>query len=80
MELSNSWLNGKYVIDGCWTVTVNTSLSFISFEPVAGANVGEFTYQGDEGDDVINQIFEIWNSGVITQHEAVAKWANLYLY
>lgn len=77
--LSETWLNGTYKnLCGEYTVEINTSYSFICFE----SNVSEeFTYcfQGDEGDNVISEINQIYNSNNISVEEAINIWINLYL-
>lgn len=80
IETNFSWLNGKYVIEGCWSVTVQSSLSFVCFEALPEAPVHDFTFQGDEADYVLEEIFNIWNNGDMTQHKAIEQWANAMLY
>ena len=80
ITLNTSWINGNYVIEDCWSVSINSSLSFVCFEALPNSSVNDFTFQGDEADDVILQIFDIWNNGDMTQHEAVAQWANMMLH
>lgn len=78
-DLNTSWFNGKYDI-GDWTVTVNTSQSFISFEAKPDSPCSDFTFQGDEADSVIQGVYEIWQMEDMTNGDAIAQWANLYLY
>lgn len=79
-EPGSSWLNGKYDI-GCWNVTVDGAHSFVNFEAKEEQPVSSFTFQGNEADDTIQQIHDIWvKSEALTQQDAIEAWANMYLY
>lgn len=78
-DLNTSWLNGKYDI-GCWIVEVNSSLSFVSFEAKEDCQVCNFTFQGNDADDVIQQVFDLWYNNDILQSDAIEQWANMYLF
>jgi hypothetical protein len=70
-----SWLHGKYN----WyengrkvEAEVNTKLPYVA--------IGEYFWQGDGANDVIDEIHKIWISdGRRTTQSAVKKYSNLYL-
>jgi hypothetical protein len=78
--LSPSWLNGKYEISG-YSVCIDSSLSFACFEK----NEQEYySFQGDEGDKVIDEINAIFNdytseTDALTQEQAIEKWISINL-
>ena len=75
-SLSPSWLNGNYIIDG-YQVTIKSNLSIARFYCL---DTEEYYYfQGNEADEVINEIAGIWNAYDITQSQAIKKWINMYL-
>ncbi len=74
IQLNFSWLHGKYVIDN-QNVEINTSLPYISIE---GYRI-DFFSQGENADEIIDEIRQIWISGDMTQSEAIQKWINAYL-
>lgn len=75
-----SWLNGCHVISD-WKVTINTSLSFVSFEPLPDKAVSEFNFQGDEADKVIDEMTQFWKSHEeLTQWDVIEHWALMMLY
>ena len=77
--LSESWLNGTYKnVAGIWNVEINTSLSFAAFENNMDENE-TYTFQGDEGNKVIEEINYIYNTEEITADKAIEKWCNIYL-
>lgn len=63
-----SWLNGKHGPD----IEINTSLPYVA--------IGEYFWQGEEADKVINEINIIYNKENLTVLEAIKKYTNLYLY
>lgn len=78
--LSPTWLNGKYKdVDG-FDVEINTSLSYAYFENINDENESYY-FQGEEADNVIDEINAIYNNGKdnFTQSEAIAIWINIYL-
>lgn len=78
--LSPNWLNGNYNING-YKVTIDYPHSFACFE----LNEDEtYTFQGDEGNDVIEAINLIFNTYTCdedapTKEESIEKWINLNL-
>ena len=77
--LSPSFLNGKYKdICGLYDVEINTSLSFAYFENQNDENESYF-FNGDEADDVINEINTIYNTENVTNEKAIEIWINKYL-
>ena len=75
-SLSPSWLNGNYIIDG-YQVTIKSNLSIARFYCLDTEE--DYYFQGNEADDVINEIAGIWNAYDITQSQAIKKWINMYL-
>ena len=76
--LSPTWLNGKYKDVNGFNVEINTSLSYISFDCINNEDESYY-FQGDEADNVIDEINAIYNRHNLTQSEAIARWINLYL-
>ena len=76
--LSPTWLNGKYKDVNGFNVEINTSLSYAYFENINDENEAYY-FQGDEADNVIDEINDIYNRHNLTQSEAIARWINLYL-
>jgi len=74
IELNSSWLHGKYVIDN-QNVEINTSLPYISIEGYRT----DFFSQGEDAENIIEEIRLIWVSGDITQSEAIQRWINTNL-
>lgn len=75
-SLSPSWLNGNYIIDG-YQETIKSNLSIARFYCLDTEE--DYYFQGNEADDVINEIAGIWNAYDITQSQAIQKWINMYL-
>ena len=75
-SLSPSWLNGNYIIDG-YQVTIKSNLSIARFYCLDTEE--DYYFQGNEADEVINEIAGIWNAYDITQSQAIKKWINMYL-
>ncbi len=59
-----SWLASKYP---AINAEINTSLPYVS--------IGEYFWQGEEADSVINEINVIYNSEEITVEQAISKYA-----
>ena len=77
--LSPTWLNGKYKDVNGFNVEINTSLPYVSFEDINNEDEAYY-FQGDEADNVINEINAIYNGkDNFTQSEAIARWINTYL-
>ena len=76
--LSPTWLNGKYKDVNGFNVEINTSLSYAYFENINDEDESYY-FQGDEADNVIDEINAIYNRHNLTQSEAIARWINLYL-
>lgn len=76
--LSPTWLNGKYKDINGFNVEINTSLSYAYFENINDENEAYY-FQGDDADNVIDEINVIYNRHNLTQSEAIARWINLYL-
>lgn len=68
MELDRSWLHGKYE-NG---YEINTDIPYIAF-------CDDFFAQGDDADDIIDQVLDIWREGEVTVPEAMDSWAFMYL-
>lgn len=74
--LSPSWLNGNYDVCG-YSVRIESGMSFICIE---NEELGEcYSFQGDEGDKVIDEINVIYNTytsenDALTQVQAIEKW------
>lgn len=64
-----SWLNGKHTPQ----IEINTSLPYVSID--------EFFWQGDEAEQVINEINIIFNDEKLNFNalEAIKYWASLCL-
>ena len=62
-----SWISGKL----SESVEINTKLPYISIH-------GLFV-QGDEAEQIINEINEIYNREDCTPIEAAEKWASFYI-
>ena len=58
-----SWLNGKLSEN----IEINTSLPYVA--------IYDYFVQGDEADNIINEINYIYNTQDCTPLEAVEKWA-----
>lgn len=76
--LSPTWLNGKYKDVNGFNVEINTALSYVSFDCINNEDESYY-FQGDEADNVIDEINIIYNKHDLTQSEAIARWINLYL-
>lgn len=63
-----SWLSGKYP---AINAEINTLLPYVS--------IGDYFWQGDEADSVINDINVIYNAEDITVEQAISKYAGYYL-
>lgn len=66
--MNTSWLHGKYP---AINAEINTSLPYVS--------IRDWFFQGEEADNVINEIHQIWVNSNCTQEEAIKKWDNRYL-
>ena len=62
-----SWLHGKHSPE----IEINTMLSYVS--------IYDFFCQGEEADNIINEINIIYNNHDISVLEAIEKWASYYL-
>lgn len=62
-----SWLNGKHSEE----IEINTRLPYVA--------IYEYFAQGEQADEVINEINVIYNLEDCTPLEACEKWAALYL-
>ena len=76
ITLSPSWVNGNYIVNG-FQVTIKSHLSIARFRSLD--NDDDYYFQGNEADDVINEIFDIWNKSDIPQDEAVGQWISMHL-
>lgn len=74
--LSPSWLNGNYIIYG-YQVTIKSHMSIARFDSIDSED--DFYFQGNEADDVINEISDIWNKSDLTQDEAIGQWMTMHL-
>lgn len=73
-QLNESWLNGKYVIDN-QNVEIDFSHSIFSVEGYRTI----FFAQGEDADNIISEIHQIWLNENLTQSEAIQIWINAYL-
>ena len=64
IELNTSWLNGKYP-------QINAEIN-VNFEYVA---IGDYFWQGDEANNVIDEIHNIWTDGNMSVEEAIEHYA-----
>ena len=75
-----SWLHGKYPFG-----EINTKLPYVVVYPTGKLEPGEsfepiYYAQGDDADETIKQIHEIWLAdGRRTTQTAFKHWINLYL-
>lgn len=75
-----SWLNMKTEVNG-YKIEINTYLGYVSIKNDSFECEDGWFFQGQEADEVIDEINEIYNiAGTITAPEAVIKWANNMLY
>ena len=63
----SSWISGKHSD----TIEINTRLPFVS--------IGDYFWQGDEADKVIEEINTIYNNQDCTPLDACLIYQNLYL-
>lgn len=68
MELNTSWVHGKYPNINA---EINTHLPYVS--------IGDYFFQGDEADNVINAIHAIWTAKDCTVEAAILEYQSLYL-
>lgn len=68
ITLDTSWLAGRYNPFGQLEAEINTLLPYIG--------IGTFFAQGEDAEQVIYQIHEIWLSGDLTQEEALERWTS----
>lgn len=61
-----SWLHGKHSSD----IEINTQLPYVA--------IYDYFAQGDDADQIINEINEIYNSADITVLDACKKWYLIY--
>ena len=59
-----SWLNGKLSA----TIEINTKLPYVA--------IGDYFAQGDEADNIIDEINYIYNTTDCTPLQAAEKWAS----
>jgi hypothetical protein len=64
-NLCSSWLNGKYP---AINAEINTRLQYVA--------IGEYFWQGEEADNVIEEINCIYNAGDLTVEQAINQWAS----
>lgn len=76
ITLSPSWINGNYIVSG-FQVMIKSNLSIARFQSLTDDDC--YYFQGSEADEVINEIFQIWNNHELTQDEAVEQWISMHL-
>ena len=76
--LSTSWISGSYANICGFEVYIDSSLSYASFENLHDSN-NSYVFQGNEADDVISEIAEIWENDNLKQDEAIDKWIRMHL-
>jgi hypothetical protein len=71
-----SWLHGKYKFNRDTSAEINTKLPYVAIETYENS----FFWQGEEADQVLTEIHNIWISdGRRTTTSAIKKYINLYL-
>lgn len=78
ITLSNSWISGSYANICGFEVYIDSSLSYASFENLHDSN-NSYVFQGNEADDVISEIAEIWENDNLKQDEAIDKWIRMHI-
>lgn len=63
---NESWIAGKHSDN----VEINTAYSTVS--------IGDFFAQGEDADQIIKEIHNIWMCNDVTPLEACEKWADIY--
>lgn len=63
-EPNETWLNGKYN-----NGEINTLFSYVAVNP-------DFFCQGQEADEIISEIHQIWINSDLTQEQAFNQWIN----
>mgnify|MGYP004445421319 FL=1 len=76
--LSSSWLSGSYADIAGFEVCINTALSYVSIDSLQIPEASYF-FQGNEAEEVIEEMFQIWSKSDLTQEEAIAQWISFYL-
>lgn len=75
-----SWLDMKKEVDG-YKIEINTSFSYVSIKHTSFENAEGWFFQGDEADQVIDEINYIYNTiEGITAPQAAIQWACNMLY
>lgn len=67
-DLDASWLHGKYA-----NGEINTKLSYVA------VNDPEFYAQGDDADQIIEEMRKRWNASNLTQEKVFNEWVSMYL-
>jgi len=79
IQPDKSWLAGSWSVDGrklnnsgnpeCY-YAIDTGIPYVA--------IGEYYWQGDEADKVIDEIHCIWLKGM-SEIESIQEWENMYL-
>lgn len=69
LVLNDTWLDGKYP-----NGEINTSLPYVS------VNNPEWFFQGDDAQQIIDEIFHYWSINNVTQEVAFNWYIDTFLY
>lgn len=72
-----SWLAGTWNEEGEQVSDVNAHYSINTKLPYVA--IGDWYWQGEEADNVINEVHQIWLKDDCSNIEALKKWENLML-
>lgn len=72
LTLNSSWLHGQYTCG-----EINTKLSYVSVNGTQSRE--EYYAQGDDADNIIDEIHSIWINSDLTEEQAFRQWINSYL-
>lgn len=75
---SPSWISGSYANIAGYEVLICTALSYISIENLHDPDESYF-FDGQEADDVIEDITDIWSNADLKQDEAIEQWIRMHL-
>lgn len=66
-----SWLHGSGTTSAGSAYDINTKLTYVA--------IGDYFWQGEEADNIISEIHQIWLTSDMTTEEAVSQYENMYL-
>ena len=76
--LSPSWISGSYANIAGYEVSICTALSYINFENLHDPDSSYF-FEGNEAEEVIEEITNIWSNADLKQDEAIGQWIRMHL-